>query len=115
MGGLSGGVSGEAQAGELPADGWREEVAIGGADVGGGGDAGASSKDDLAGHEFSVVLAEGSGERLVAGVAGVGAGGPLPYVAEELLEAFAGGGWGGMKLARFEEVAGDGLRAFVAG
>ena len=83
--------------GRRTASGWRgEEVAIGGADVGGGGDAGASAQDHLAGHELAVVLAEGSGERFVAGIAGVGAGGPLPYVAEELLEAsreVAGVGW----------------------
>ena len=77
--------------------------------MGGGRDAGASAKDDLRGHEFAVVLAEGSGKGLVAGVAGVAAGGPLPYVAEELLEAFGAGCRGGMKVGRFEEVAGDGL------
>jgi len=32
-------VAGEAEAGELPAGGWGEEVSVGGADVGGGGDA----------------------------------------------------------------------------
>lgn len=103
--GLFGGVFGEAEAGELPAGGGGEEVAVGGADVGGGGDAGASAQDDLAGHEFSVVLAEGSGERFVAGIAGVGAGGPLPYVSEELLDALAGGGWCGVEVSGFEEVA----------
>ncbi len=80
-------VVGEAEAGELPAGGGGEEVAVGGADVGGGGDAGASAEDHLRGHELAVVLAEGSGEGFVAGVAGVAAGGPLPDVAEDLLEA----------------------------
>ena len=48
------------------------------------------------GHELAVVLAEGAGEGLVAGVAGVAGGGPLPDVAEDLLEAGevgAGVGW----------------------
>ncbi len=36
-------VLGQAEAGELPAGGGGEEVAVGGADVGGGGDAGASA------------------------------------------------------------------------
>src|ERR1700734_2811126 len=77
----------EAEAGELPAGGWGEEVSVGGADVGGWGDAGASAEDYLRGHELAVVLAEGSGEGFVAGVAGIAAGGPLPYVAKHLLEA----------------------------
>ncbi len=97
-------VLGETEAGELPAGGGREEVAIGGADVGGGRDAGASAKDDLGGHELAVVLAEGAGERLVAGVAGVAAGGPLPHVAEDLLQAGERGGRGGVEVAGFEEV-----------
>ena len=54
---LIGSVLGETEAGELPAGGGWEEVAIGGADVRRGCDAGASAKDDLAGHEFAVVLA----------------------------------------------------------
>src|SRR5271163_381670 len=51
-------LSGQAQAGELPARARREEVAIGRADVGGRGDAGATAQNDLAGHELAVVLAE---------------------------------------------------------
>ena len=72
----------------------------------GGGYAGASAEDHLAGHEFAVVLAEGSGEGFIAGVAGVAAGGPLPDVAKELLQAGVGGGGGGMEVLGFEEVAG---------
>ncbi len=72
------GVVRESETGELPTGGGREEVAIGGADVRGGCDTGASAEDDLRGHELAVVLAEGAGERLVAGVSGVAAGGPLP-------------------------------------
>ena len=52
-----------------------------------GGDAGAAAEDHLRGHELAVVLAERAGEGLVAGVAGVGGLGPLPDVAEDLLEA----------------------------
>ena len=69
--GGAGCVLGEAEAGELPAGGGGEEVAIGGADVSGGRDAGASAEDDLGGHELAVVFAEGAGEGFVAGVAGV--------------------------------------------
>jgi len=78
------GVLGEAEAAELPAGGGVEEVSVGGADVGLGGDAGASAEDHLGAHELAVVLAEGSGEGFVAGVTGVGGGGPFPDVAEEL-------------------------------
>ena len=76
--------------------------------MGGGGDAGASAEDDLRGHELAVVLAEGSGEGFVTGVAGVAACRPLPYVAEELLEAGCGGGGDGVQVAGFEEVGFDG-------
>ena len=72
--------------------------------MGGGGDAGAAAKDDLRAHEFSVVLAESAGEGAVAGVARVGTGGPFPDVAEYLLEAGSGGGWGGVEVGGFEEV-----------
>src|ERR1700679_290000 len=77
----------QAQATELPARGGREEIPVGGADVGRGGDTGASAEDDLRGHELAVVLAEGAGKRFVAGISGVGGSGPLPYVAVHLLEA----------------------------
>src|SRR3984885_3444825 len=98
------GVLREAKAGELPAGGGAEEVSVGGADVGGGSDAGAAAKDNLRGHELAVVLAEGAGEGFVTGVAGVAGGCPLPYVAEELLEAGLAGGRSGVEAAGFEEV-----------
>jgi len=75
-----------------------------------GGNAGAPTEDDLRTHELAVVLAEGTGEGLVAGIAGVGGLGPLPDVAEELLR---GGGSGAadlrVEVVGLEEVAGDGL------
>ena len=43
---------------------------------------------------------------MVAGVAGVGGGGPLPDVAVELLETGEGGGAGGMEMVGFEKVGG---------
>jgi len=113
LGGLSvatgGDVFGEAEAGELPACRGREEISVGGANVGGWGDAGATAEDDLRAHELAVVLAESSGEGSVSGVSGVGAGGPLPDVAEELLEAGVGGGGGGggVEVLGFEEVGGE--------
>ncbi len=80
----------------MPAGGGGEEVAVGGADVRLGGDAGAAAENNLGAHELAVVLAESAGEGLVAGVAGVGRLGPLPDVAEELLgEGLVGGGGGG--------------------
>src|ERR1039458_5224934 len=108
----SGAVAGEAEAGELPARGGGEEVAVGGADVGGGGDAGASAEDHLGGHELAVVLAEGAGQGAVAGVASVGGGGPLPDVAVDLLEAGESGGSGGVEVVGFEEV---GIRPYTRG
>jgi hypothetical protein len=94
----------------LPAGGGAEEVAVGGADVGLRGDAGATAEDDLGAHELAVVLAECAGEGFVAGIAGVGRLGPLPDVAEELLR---GGGYRaaglGVEVAGFEEVARSGM------
>jgi len=72
--------------------------------MGCGRDAGASAKDDLRGHELAVVFAEGAGERLVAGIAGVAAGGPLPHIAEDLLEAGERGGRSGVEFAGFKEI-----------
>ena len=101
-----GGVVCEAEAGELPAGGGWEKVSVGGPDVGGGGDAGAAAEDDLGGHELAVVLAESAGEGAVAGVAGVGGGGPFPNVAEGLLEGGAGVGGDGVEVVGLEQVGG---------
>jgi hypothetical protein len=105
-----GAVAGEAEAAELPAGGGGEEIAVGGADVGLGSNAGATAEDDLGAHEFAVVLAECAGEGLVAGIAGVGGLGPLPDVAEELLGGGGGGAAGlGVETSGFEEVTCDGM------
>src|SRR6476620_2011760 len=80
----------EADTGELPARFRREKVAIGSADVGGGGDARAAAQNELAAHEFAVVLAQGAGQGMEAGVSEIGAGGPFPAVAEELGRTFKG-------------------------
>ncbi len=75
-----------------------------------GGYAGAAAQDDLRTHELSVVLTKSAGERFVAGVASVGRLGPLPYIAEELLGRWSGGGAGlGVEVVGLHEVAGDGL------
>ena len=101
---------GQAQAGELPACGGWKEVSVSGADVGGGCDAGASAEDHLSGHEFAVVFADGAGSGLEAGIAEVGAGGPLPGVAEELggIGGELGRAGSGVQAVGFEEVSGDG-------
>ena len=85
----------KAQAGELPALMRVEEIAVGGADVPAGRRAAAAAQDLLAHHELAVVLADGAGGRAVAGIGLVGAGGPLPHVAEELREPAAGAGRAG--------------------
>src|SRR5689334_2898328 len=79
-------VSGETDAGELPAGVGGEEVAVGGTDVGLGCGAGAAAQDHLVAHELGVVLAQGALEWAEAGIGRVGAAGPLPDIAEELLD-----------------------------
>ena len=83
--------------------------------MGGRGDAGASSKDDLGGHELAVVLAEGSWEGVVAGVSGVATGGPLPELSEELLEAGGVGSGSGVEVVGVEVAGGSGGRQVMAG
>ncbi len=101
-------VLGETEGGELPAGRWAREVTVGGAAVGGGRDAGASAKDDLGGHEVAVVVAECARQRLVAGIAGAAAGGPLPNIDADLLEAGECWGGGGMEVAGLDEIGLDG-------
>ena len=81
------------------------------------GYAGAAAEDDLGGHKFAVVLAECAGKGLVAGVAGVGGLGPLPYIAEELLRRGGGGRADlGVEVVGLEEVAGyAGAKALFLG
>src|ERR1700723_1541077 len=87
--------------------------------MGGGRDRGASAQDHLAAHELAVVLAQGAGQRLEAGITEVGAGGPLPAVAEKLGGLLRGLVWilalknlrsrCGEQAARVEQVAGSGF------
>src|SRR4029077_1541540 len=65
-------------------------------------------QDELVAHELAVVLTQGSGSGLVAGIGDVGAGGPLPHVSKHLvagaLVARCEVG-GGMESARLQEVS----------
>ena len=63
-----------------------KEVAVADAHVVGRGRAGAPAQDHLVAHELAVVLADRTGGDAKAGVGRVGAGGPLPDVAEHLRE-----------------------------
>src|SRR5439155_18165949 len=79
-----------------------EEVAVAAAGMAARRGARRAAQDQLIAHELAVVFAQGAGERLVAGIADVRAGGPLPNVAEHLVERPALA-WGrdrrGMKVA----------------
>ena len=79
------------------------------------GDTGAAAQDDLRGHEFAVVLSECAGERFVAGIAGVTGCGPLPYVAEALLEGAGRNGGDRLESTAFQEVGERGLVEAGAG
>src|SRR5580698_2913811 len=98
---------GQADSGELPAGFGREKIAVAGADVSGGSDAGAAAQDHLAAHEFAVVFAERAAQGLEAGIGEIGAGGPLPAIAPVLADSIGGGNW--LEFTAFDEIAGDGL------
>src|SRR5207245_10718234 len=71
------------------------------------GRAGRAAQYELVAHEFAVVLTQGAGGRLIAGIADVWAGGPLPGVAKHLIEgaAVARRGLGsGMKAAPLQVI-----------
>src|SRR5437016_7798322 len=78
-------VIGQPDAGELPAGFRGEKVSIAGPDVRFRSYAGTSAKYHLVAHEFSIVLTESARRGLVAVVGQVGAGGPFPDVAKNLL------------------------------
>ena len=63
-----------------------------------------TAEDDLVAHELAIILPDGAGGWPKARIRCVGADGPLPDVAEELLEAGEGGGSGGVEVVGFEEV-----------
>src|SRR5262249_2195432 len=100
-------------AGELPARLRGEEVAVTGAEVRTGRGTRAPAQDHLPAHEFSVVLAQRSRRGLKARIRKIGAGRPLPYIAEDL-QGHNGIGLGRrgcfrMKLGAFHQIAFDGL------
>src|SRR5258708_15573497 len=71
-------------AGELPPGFRREKVAIRCANVRLRSNARTSAQHHLVAHKFSVVLAQRSSHRLVSRIRKIGAGRPLPNVAEHL-------------------------------
>src|SRR5262249_48396241 len=64
-------------------------------------------QDELVAHELAVVLPQRPGGRAVARVGDVGAGGPLPDVAEELGQPAAGGRRGRPQAPGLQEGPGD--------
>ena len=93
-------------AGELPAHRRLEEVAVGHPHVGFRRGAAAAAQHHLSRHELAVVFAEAAFQRAKAGVGQVGAGGPLPDVAEQLLRAVVTGRRGDrLQVIAFQEVA----------
>src|SRR5215831_15381915 len=82
-------ICGQPHAGEGPARGGREEVAVADAYVVVRRDGRAAAQHHLAGHELAVVLADRPLGRTVARVGHIGAHGPLPDIADHLLKACA--------------------------
>src|SRR6056297_2844368 len=73
-------------AGELPAVRRIKEIAIAATRMASGGSAGTPAQDHLVAHELAVVFTDGTRRRSIARVGAVGAGRPLPALAEELLQ-----------------------------
>src|SRR5690606_10245618 len=96
---------GQTQAGELPAHGGVEEVAIGGAHVVFRRGATAATQHHLPGHELAVVLTQAAAQRPKAGVGPIGAGRPFPDIAVELLQAIAGSCSHRLQLAALDKIA----------
>src|SRR3569623_2842098 len=92
------GIACQPETRKLPASGRCEEIAIGRADVSRRCDAGATSQNHLGGHELAVILAERSRQRTIPRIAGIRRGGPLPNVAEDLLQPGPRRSSGGMKI-----------------
>src|SRR5579871_586220 len=76
--------AGKPDTGELPTCLRREEIAVAGPNMCCRSDARTSPQDHLAAHEFSVIFAQRTGQRLETWVAEIRACSPLPTVAEEL-------------------------------
>src|SRR5512135_2451911 len=77
---------------ELPALMRIEEVAIGLADVPFRRGAGAAAKHELIAHELAVIFADGAGRCLESGIGEIGAPGPFPHIAIDLIERAAAAG-----------------------
>src|SRR5215472_4636842 len=93
-------------AGKLPACLRREKIAIRGANMRTWRGAGAAAQDHLSAHEFSVVLTQSARHRLVSRIRKIGAGGPLPDVAEQLRRlAVASGHRRGVQPSTLHEIA----------
>src|SRR5690625_3162091 len=80
----------------------------------GGAGAGAAAQDELVERKFAGIFAESSGPGLKAGVGKVGAGGPLPDLAEEVIRTLGtirrgvGREWAGVEALCFGEISFDG-------
>src|SRR3990167_7797547 len=77
----------QTQATELPAVAGVEKVAITGAQLCRLRYTGTAAQHPLVTHEFTVVLTDGAGSSVKAGVGAVSALGPLPAIAVELQQA----------------------------
>ena len=82
-----GAVFGEADAAHLPACAGREEIAVSRPAVAGGRQAGTAAQDVLVHHELAVVFANCPCWPEIAGVGRIARLGPLPRLAEQLLQA----------------------------
>src|SRR5580698_9930999 len=99
----------EPNTGELPTRLRREEIPIGGADVGRRRNAGTAAQHHLPTHELAVVFAERTRQRPKAWVAKIGARRPLPTIPPPLALRAAlvldEGSWHGNQITRVQQVA----------
>ena len=77
-------IPGQPESRELPGGFRRKEITIGGAYVRPRRDTRAAAQHELVAHELAVVLAERSSGRSIAGIGGILAARPFPYVPVEL-------------------------------
>src|SRR3546814_3542199 len=77
----------ETDAGELPALVGVEEIAIGGTQMPARGGAAAAAQDELPAHELAIIFADRARRGAEAGIGAIGAAGPFPHAAEQLLQA----------------------------
>src|SRR5680860_1116646 len=105
-------VGREPEAGELPALMRIEEVAVSSPDMAFRCGARAALEHELVAHELAVILTDGAGGGLEAGIREVGACRPLPHVTEHLGRTVAGFGGHGTKMicAEVTPLNGEALR-----